>query len=298
MAFELQYIAAPVIGSVIGYFTNYLAVKMLFRPLKPVKIGKFTLPFTPGIIPKGRDRLAKAIGGAVGNSLLTDEVLQETLLSDKMMETIADAVDKWLSENRENETPLRELLESFTGSSEQLMDGASELISEKILKKADEIGVGKLVAEQVALAVKEKIQGTMLAMMLNDSVIDNLSGHIANAVDGHISEHGEELIKPRVKDEVVKFMEKPAGSLVASAENRGADIKGMVLKIYKMVVETKLSGVMETINIPAIIENKINSMDMLEIEQLTLSVMKKELDAIVWLGAVIGFLLGLFNLFF
>lgn len=298
MAFEVEYIAAPVIGSVIGYFTNYLAVKMLFRPLKPVKIGKFTLPFTPGIIPKGRDRLAKAIGGAVGNSLLTEEVLQETLLSDKMMEKVSDAVDKWLSENRENETPLRELLESFTGSSEQLMDGASELISEKILKKADEIGVGKLVAEQVASAVKEKIQGTMLAMMLNDSVIDNLSGHIANAVDGHISEHGEEIIKPRVKDEVVKFMEKPAGSLVSSAEKRGADIKGMVLKIYKMVVETKLSGVMDTINIPAIIENKINSMDMLEIEQLTLSVMKKELDAIVWLGAVIGFVLGLFNLFF
>ena len=298
MAFELEYIAAPVIGSVIGYFTNFLAVKMLFRPLKPVKIGNFTLPFTPGIIPKGRDRLAKAIGGAVGNSLLTEEVLQETLLSDAMMEKVSDAVEKWLSENRENETPLRELLESFTGSSEQLMDGASELISEKILKKADEIGVGKLVAEQVASAVKEKIQGTMLAMMLNDSVIDNLSGHIANAVDGHISEHGEEIIKPRVKDEVVKFMEKPAGSLVSSAEKRGADIKGMVLKIYKMVVETKLSGVMDTINIPAIIENKINSMDMLEIEQLTLSVMKKELDAIVWLGAVIGFVLGLFNLFF
>ena len=298
MAFEVEYIAAPVIGSVIGYFTNYLAVKMLFRPLKPVKVGKFTLPFTPGIVPKGRDRLAKAIGGAVGNSLLTEEVLQETLLSDAMMEKVSDAVDKWLAENRDNETPLRELLESFTGSSEQLMDGASELISEKILKKADEIGMGKLVAEQVASAVKEKIQGTMLAMMLNDSVIDNLSGHIANAVDGHISEHGEEIIKPRVKDEVVKFMEKPAGSLVSSAEKRGADIKGMVLKIYKMVVETKLSGVMDTINIPAIIENKINSMDMLEIEQLTLSVMKKELDAIVWLGAVIGFVLGLFNLFF
>ncbi|MCI7351659.1 MAG: DUF445 family protein [Ruminococcus sp.] len=298
MAFEVEYIAAPVIGSVIGYFTNYLAVKMLFRPLKPVKIGNFTLPFTPGIIPKGRDRLAKAIGGAVGNSLLTDEVLQETLLSDAMMEKVSDAVDKWISENRENETPLRELLESFTGSSEQLMDGASELISEKILKKANEIGVGRLVAEQVASAVREKIQGTMFAMMLNDSVVENLSGHIANAVDRHISEHGEEIIKPRVKDEVGKFMEKPAGSLVASAEERGADIKGMVLKIYKMVVETKLSGVMDTINIPGIIENKINSMDMLEIEQLTLSVMKKELDAIVWLGAVIGFVLGLFNLFF
>ena len=37
---------------------------------------------------------------------------------------------------------------------------------------------------------------------------------------------------------------------------------------------------------------------MKEIEELTFSVMKKELDAIVWLGGVIGFILGLFNLLF
>ena len=58
----IEILAGPVIGGVIGYFTNYIAVKMLFRPLKPVKIGGRTLPFTPGIIPKGKPRLAKALG--------------------------------------------------------------------------------------------------------------------------------------------------------------------------------------------------------------------------------------------
>ena len=57
----LELISGPLIGGIIGYSTNYIAVKMLFRPLKPVKIGNYTLPFTPGIIPKRKDKLAEAI---------------------------------------------------------------------------------------------------------------------------------------------------------------------------------------------------------------------------------------------
>ena len=63
----LHYISGPVIGAVIGAFTNYLAIKMLFRPLKPVKIGRFTLPLTPGVIPRHQEALADALsnGGSV-----------------------------------------------------------------------------------------------------------------------------------------------------------------------------------------------------------------------------------------
>ncbi|MEI3219612.1 MAG: DUF445 family protein [Lachnoclostridium sp.] len=51
----LHLISGPLIGAVIGYCTNYIAVKMLFRPLKAIKIGRFTLPFTPGMIPKKKE---------------------------------------------------------------------------------------------------------------------------------------------------------------------------------------------------------------------------------------------------
>ena len=44
----LHYITGPLIGAVIGYFTNYIAVKMLFHPYQPVKLFGRTLPFTPG----------------------------------------------------------------------------------------------------------------------------------------------------------------------------------------------------------------------------------------------------------
>jgi uncharacterized membrane protein YheB (UPF0754 family) len=51
---EWKLISIPVIGFIIGYFTNYLAIKMLFYPRKPI------LGFQ-GVLPKRRNELAKNI---------------------------------------------------------------------------------------------------------------------------------------------------------------------------------------------------------------------------------------------
>ncbi|MBQ8992544.1 MAG: DUF445 family protein [Turicibacter sp.] len=68
-----------IVGALIGWITNILAIKLLFRPLKPIKI-----PFTPfvilGLIPKRRSELAKVIGEVVAHELISvDEMLEETI---------------------------------------------------------------------------------------------------------------------------------------------------------------------------------------------------------------------------
>jgi len=69
---EILHIVLPlVLGALIGYVTNYIAVRMLFRPYRAVKIGSRTLPFTPGVIPKNKKRIAKACGAAVESSLFS-----------------------------------------------------------------------------------------------------------------------------------------------------------------------------------------------------------------------------------
>ena len=50
-----EMIMAPLVGGVIGYITNNLAIKMLFRPRKAIYIGKWHIPFTPGLIPKQKE---------------------------------------------------------------------------------------------------------------------------------------------------------------------------------------------------------------------------------------------------
>ncbi|MCU0553090.1 MAG: DUF445 family protein, partial [Leptolyngbya sp. Prado105] len=70
------FVGPPVVGGVIGYFTNDIAIKMLFRPYRAVYIGRRRVPFTPGLIPRNQERLAKRISDTIMGSLLTPEELQ------------------------------------------------------------------------------------------------------------------------------------------------------------------------------------------------------------------------------
>ncbi|XHX80009.1 MAG: DUF445 domain-containing protein [Stenomitos frigidus ULC029] len=79
------FIAPPVVGGIIGYFTNDIAIKMLFRPYKPLFVGGRQLPFTPGLIPRNQERLAKRISDTIMGSLLTPEELQK--LAKRLLET-------------------------------------------------------------------------------------------------------------------------------------------------------------------------------------------------------------------
>jgi uncharacterized membrane protein YheB (UPF0754 family) len=87
--------APPIVGGVIGYFTNDLAIKMLFRPYRPLYLGGRKLPFTPGLIPSNQERLAKRIADTIMGSLLTPEELQN--LARKLLQTerIQGAIE-WL----------------------------------------------------------------------------------------------------------------------------------------------------------------------------------------------------------
>ena len=87
--------APPVVGGIIGYFTNDIAIKMLFRPYRPIYVGGRKLPFTPGLIPSNQERLAKRVSDTIMGSLLTPEELQN--LARKLLQTErTQAAIQWL----------------------------------------------------------------------------------------------------------------------------------------------------------------------------------------------------------
>ncbi len=75
----------PIAGTIIGYFTNDIAIKMLFRPYKAIYLGERRLPFTPGLIPRNQGRLALKVSDTIMGSLLTPEELQN--LARRLLQT-------------------------------------------------------------------------------------------------------------------------------------------------------------------------------------------------------------------
>lgn len=86
----LPYVITPVVGAVIGYFTNWLAIKMLFRPHREKRIAGIRLPFTPGLIPKERERLTAKVSETVSAFVLTPDMLAKELASAGIWRELSD----------------------------------------------------------------------------------------------------------------------------------------------------------------------------------------------------------------
>ena len=63
----------PLVGAVIGAVTNQIAIRMLFRPFKPILLGNWQLPFTPGVIPRKQGEIAKNIAASFEKNLLSGD---------------------------------------------------------------------------------------------------------------------------------------------------------------------------------------------------------------------------------
>ena len=93
----LPWILPPLLGALIGYVTNRIAIKMLFRPLNPKRLFGVRIPLTPGVIPRNRYDLARTIGRMVSEQLLSPEALKEQLDNPEFREKLAD----WIRDRRQ-----------------------------------------------------------------------------------------------------------------------------------------------------------------------------------------------------
>ena len=294
MNFELRMISGPLVGAVIGYCTNYIAVKMLFRPLKAVKIGNYTLPFTPGIIPKGKKRLAKALGNAIGSTLLTKDDMMNALLTESMKKQVADGIVGGIL----SVPSIKELAGSFVEEEKYLevRGNLTTAVENKILDAIKEAEIGKIVVEEGIKAIKERLSGGLLGMFVTDDLIASVAEPIKENIERYIDENGPLMVSNIVERETINLEMIPLGQAVSENVER-EKLYEAVEKVYINVVEQQIGKIIDQINIAGLVERKINDMDVLEVERLTISIMKKELDAVVNLGALIGFVIGIINVF-
>ena len=102
----LKIIIPILVGALIGYCTNYIAIKMLFRPRKPVFVFGKKLPFTPGVIPKNQPRIASAVGKAVGQNLFTNDDIVAAITESDLKEHLFEKIKETVFSSRRRHTGL------------------------------------------------------------------------------------------------------------------------------------------------------------------------------------------------
>lgn len=185
----LQMAGFIIFATVHGYFGAWLAVRMLFRPRKPFKILGITL-FPQGMIPRHRDRLANAIGKAVGEELVSQETIMEELLGkDFLRRKIRGVVESYTADLAAREYP--SLVDALPGSLRApVLDAISSL--------------------------QFKVAGHIENVLRSEESLETIRGFVTRRVDEFLSKRVSEVIDDAAFEKIVGFLDDRIGSAVNS----------------------------------------------------------------------------------
>lgn len=290
-----EIITAPLIGAVIGTVTNGIAIKMLFRPWNAIYIGKFQVPFTPGLIPKEKPRIAKAIAKVVGGNLLDDETIRKTLLSEKMKEKILNALDQkidMLSEYTETVSELlasKGFLETIDTKETELKTSASGTITKKLVDGNTASALLDFATDELTKNANPMISG------IASKAINSARDSIIAKINSIITEKAPSIIAEFIDTEYEKIKNMPVSECIVLLKEKFPDYHEKLWNIYEQTIRDHLSKMLHGLNISEIVEQKINEFELPELERIIMEIARKELNALVALGGLLGFIMGFIN---
>ena len=313
---ELSYIVTPLIGGIIGYLTNYMAIIVFFRPQKAKYFLGIHVPFTPGIIPRYKDHLSESIGETISENLMNSETLEKYLLSDEMIGKLRQSVQSFIEEQKVNEETVRQFLLHYLTEEEisVITDNINQNLTTQINKKITSSVVGDKIAHVVVEQVIDKMRSMDPTEFISNLATgffgksvnafvqfgSNIVGQffnllktpaeqlVASNINDTLRNNGTEIISGMVSEEITSLLDVKICQLLDGKEEQLMQIPGIVENVYRTVITEHMPHILETIDISHIISGRIKEMDMTEIEKVVNQVMNKQLKAIIWFGAAIG----------
>ena len=259
----LQFFAPPLIGALIGFVTNVIAIKMLFRPLKEYRIFGIRIPFTPGILPRQRHKLAISIGSMVERELFTPEILRQRLAQDdvriKFLESISrftgnileSPAGKFFGEAADSDTEV--LINALKDS--VFRSPAAALFTQAVVKRiCGEAGtrytdaVSSLIGflQQEDITKKLEIQGQRL-------ITEILLG--LNLLQRFLVSAGqyEKKIREQMPDIIAKLIKQ------AEAQLKSTDTRAKALAFFDNFIAKNAGSVMNSSEVLLLIKNAVLS---------------------------------------
>jgi uncharacterized membrane protein YheB (UPF0754 family) len=287
----LIWLVPPLVGAVIGYITNAVAIKMLFRPLKEVRVFGFRLPFTPGILPRQRHKLAENIGVVVEQQLLTAEIVAKRLRQEDVRESLKTVIAGHTEQ----------LFNQFSDASSPFMDLAEReypRISEAIIAFLNKPEIHRRLEIHGRVFLNSAILrlNAFQRFFLSAGQFENtLHDRMPEIIDDLIGQLEEILRDRQTQERILRFMAK---TLFAADSERKDRFDSYLGDKLLGLAEEQGAAILRTLDIETLVSDRIDSLDMLQVEHIVLNVMANQLWWINIFGAILGALIGLFQSFF
>lgn len=288
---NMQWIFEPLIGCLIGWITNDIAIKMLFHPRKPLYIGRFHIPLTPGLIPSQKDRIAHSIGIMVSDKLLDAQTLKETLVSPTTIDKLKVLISEALFEYSHDKRTLGEILSSKDYIN-KLADKLQIKITSLMQAKLSDGSIASHIAEKINTETRRNlgpfIGRTVSELGVSDIIASLISDKFLERIPGIVTQ-----VLEAVRDNAFSMR---ICDIYTRNEKYIPVITDKAVEIYGKIIEEHTAMLLEAINITEMVTAKIQIFSPEQLEDMVFGVMNRELKAIVRLGALLGFLMGFFNL--
>lgn len=184
----------PVIAALIGWITNFLAVKMLFHPQLPISILGISIQ---GVFPKRQGQLARKLGDLVADELFSvDEVsnkIKEFATSPETMDQVGKRIEKTIREKLVQSFPMLSMFLSddmiakvtsiFKAELQNFIRESADKLTEKL---EHEINVRELVTEKVEAFSSEKLEELLTSLMKKEFRFIEMVGAILGFLIGCI----------------------------------------------------------------------------------------------------------------
>ena len=286
----LNYLIPPILGGIIALSTNWLAIKMLFRPHRAKYIFGLRIPFTPGLIPKERARITQKMAEAISTRLLTPDVLAAEL-SDPALWPLPDIT-------------IGEALKSL-GIPEDITPVALRMkaIADKLLPKTleklalfDETmpQLDAKLSELTYKVVDENLSTLASIFVSKDKIYASIKKNIFAYL---LDENNYEPIREKLHSAIDSLLTSAEAQDIVREKVLNFNIRDGLLPLCNQHTVARMltlaaSYIAKHMPIQNMIENKLNSFDVAEAEELILTVAGRELRLIIWLGGILGFIIG------
>lgn len=188
-----QTYAVPIIGAFIGWVTNYIAIKMLFHPRKPLKVLFLTFH---GIFPKNKSRIANKLGTVVQRDLINFSDIKERFKDPDALgnfkEEIAVRIDDAIRERLAKAPVLNSIVpEPFVQSVhktivKEIENNLPQVIESSITKIEQKLDIQELVRNKVSNFSDEKLENMLLDITAREFKFIEIIGGVLGFLIGII----------------------------------------------------------------------------------------------------------------